>query len=127
MQTACFQRGSCNDSEEGDIVDDVRTFDVKVNGYEYQASYSAETVDNVFLPLLRRLKAVHDRLGRRTVVFLAAPPGAGKSTIATVLELLAKEELGREQEICASSIGAQCEGLAALLAELRGQEGPQAA
>lgn len=38
-----------------------------------------------------------------------------------------KEELGREQEICASSIGAQCEGLAALLAELRGQEGPQAA
>lgn len=38
-----------------------------------------------------------------------------------------KEELGREQEICASSIGAQCEGLAALLAELRGRESSQAA
>lgn len=75
---------------------DVRSFDVKVNGYDYEARYSADTVDNVLLPLLRRLKALHDRLGRRTVVFLAAPPGAGKSTVATVLEMLAKDELGRD-------------------------------
>ncbi len=77
-------------------MDDVRTFDVKVNGYGYEARYSADTVEGVFLPLLRRLKALRNRLGRRTVVFLAAPPGAGKSTVAAVLEQLAKEELGRD-------------------------------
>ena len=38
-----------------------------------------------------------------------------------------KEELSREQETCTTSIGAQCEGLAALLAELRGRESSQAA
>lgn len=77
-------------------MDDVRSFDVTVNGYTYEARYTAETVDEVFLPLLRTLKELHDRLGRRTVVYLAAPPGTGKSTIALVLEELAKKELGRD-------------------------------
>ena len=77
-------------------MDDVRSFDVKVNGYEYQARYSAETVDGIFIPLLHRLKDLHDRMGSRTVVYLAAPPATGKSTIALVLEMLAKEELGRD-------------------------------
>ena len=77
-------------------MDEIRSFDVTVNGYTYEAKYSAETVDRVFVPLLHTLKELHDRLGRRTVVFLAAPPGTGKSTIALVLEMLAKEELGRD-------------------------------
>ena len=36
-------------------------------------------------------------------------------------------ELKRKKEACATSIGARCDGLAALLAELRGQEGSKAA
>lgn len=37
------------------------------------------------------------------------------------------EELSHEKETCSASIGAQCDGLAALLAELRGYEGARAA
>lgn len=76
-------------------MDGVRSFSVTANGYEYEARYSADTVEGVFLPLLRRLKSLQERLGGRLVAYLAAPPGAGKSTIAAVLELLAEEELGR--------------------------------
>jgi pantothenate kinase len=57
---------------------------VVVNGIEVQAVVDEDLVDGVLLPVLERL-AAEVTPGRRTYVFLAAPPGAGKSTLAAVL------------------------------------------
>ena len=61
-----------------------RTAHVMVNGLGVHAVIDDHLIDTVLLPALERLadKAVPDR---RTFVFLAAPPGAGKSTLAAVL------------------------------------------
>lgn len=64
-----------------------------VNGFAVEATYRDEDVDQMLIPLLRRWSALcRDR--QRTVVFLAAPAGAGKSTLAAALELLARQTPG---------------------------------
>lgn len=57
---------------------------VEVNGLETEVDVDTHLIDEILLP---RLTALADRPsdGRR-FVFLAAPPGAGKSTLAAVLE-----------------------------------------
>ncbi len=69
---------------------------VTVNGYTYEARYSDEAYRDVLRPLLERLAALHAAAGRRTVVFFAGPPAAGKSTVALLLELLARDVPGCE-------------------------------
>lgn len=64
---------------------------VVVNGLAYAAAYTDASYEAVFLPLLRDLADLHDKLQRRVVVFLAGPPAAGKSTIAHLLERFAKD------------------------------------
>ena len=61
-----------------------------VNGYSYVARYRQQTVDNVLVPLLAHLTSLRDERRGRVVAFLAAPPGAGKSTLATVLEHISR-------------------------------------
>ena len=61
---------------------------VTVNGYTYDARYSDEAYREVLRPLLERLAKLHATGEGRTVVFLAGPPAAGKSTLALLLELL---------------------------------------
>lgn len=60
-----------------------------INGFTVQAHYSEKSVEGVIEPLLRRLSALRKAGKRRSVAFLAAPPGAGKSTFAKALETLA--------------------------------------
>ena len=56
-----------------------------VNGLPVDAHYQDEEIANVHQPLLRRLAALHAAAGRRrTIVFLSAPPGTGKSTLTAV-------------------------------------------
>lgn len=62
-----------------------------VNGYSYQARFRKRTIEDVLMPLVETLSGLRDTLGRRVVAFLAAPPGAGKSTLATMLERLSRE------------------------------------
>lgn len=57
---------------------------VVVNGLEVQAVIDDDLIEGVLLPTLQAL-ASEVRPGHRTYVFLAAPPGAGKSTLAAVL------------------------------------------
>ncbi len=66
-------------------------FHVTINGIDVDASYSERAVEEIFLPLLRRLTALQKEKGRRILVLLAAPPGAGKSTLLRFLEHLAQE------------------------------------
>jgi pantothenate kinase len=58
------------------------------NGIEIKATYSDEEINTVFIPLLEHLSEMRSRKGRRLIVMLAAPPGAGKSTLSSYLEYL---------------------------------------
>ncbi|MCR5670582.1 MAG: nucleoside/nucleotide kinase family protein [Butyrivibrio sp.] len=66
-------------------------YNVIMNGIEVNAHYSEKSIDEVFLPLLARLSDMQRKKGRRILVFLAAPPGAGKSTLASFLQKLSEE------------------------------------
>lgn len=68
-------------------------FPLLINGLPVNAYYSESSVNDIFLPLLRRLTKMQMQSKKRIVVFLAAPPGAGKSTLVSFLE-----ELSRSQE-----------------------------
>ncbi len=65
---------------------------VRINGLEVNAVYSRESIDDIFLPLLRKLTKMQKEKGSRVLVLLAAPPGAGKSTLLSFLERLASED-----------------------------------
>ena len=62
-----------------------------VNGLPQRIRYNADTVEGLFLPLLRRLTQMQRAAARRILVFLAAPPATGKSTLLLFLAQLAQE------------------------------------
>ena len=61
-----------------------------INGYDIKAHYSEENINEIFVPLLKRLTKMQKEKGSRLLVMLAAPPGAGKSTLLDFLEYLSK-------------------------------------
>ena len=67
---------------------------ILINGIEVAARYSDRAVNGIFVPLLEKLTAMQRAAGRRILVLLAAPPGAGKSTLASFLERLSRERAG---------------------------------
>ena len=69
-------------------------YNVMINGLRVTARYSQRAIDSIFLPLLRHLTALERRKGRRILVLLAAPPGCGKTTLASFLEALSRERDG---------------------------------
>ena len=66
-------------------------YSVRINGIAVHVRYSESSVNDIFLPFLRSMTALQKRLGRRILIMLAAPPGAGKSTLASYLEMLSRE------------------------------------
>ena len=70
------------------------TYEMTVNGLPQRVRYRMGTVEHLFLPLLRRLRELQHCSGGRCIVFLAAPPATGKSTIAQFLEQLSRTEEG---------------------------------
>lgn len=66
-------------------------YKVNINGIDVSAHYSQDAIDNIFIPLLNRFADMHAAKGSRLLVMLAAPPGAGKSTMVSFLESLAKD------------------------------------
>lgn len=67
-------------------------FEFEVNGLKIQAAFDTRDRDRILLPLLGRLTALQREKGRRIVVFLAAPPAAGKSTLCCYLEHLSRSQ-----------------------------------
>ncbi|SFT64043.1 hypothetical protein SAMN02910356_01437 [Selenomonas sp. GACV-9] len=65
-----------------------RTLRLTINGLGHKVRYNQETIDNLFLPFLRRMTKLQREKGTRIVVYLVAPPGTGKSTLALLLEKL---------------------------------------
>lgn len=68
------------------------TYEMIVNGLPQKIRYNADTVEHLFLPLLRRLTEMQRAEARRILVFLAAPPATGKSTLAQFLAQLSRTE-----------------------------------
>ena len=67
-------------------------YQVTINGLRINASYTAGAVNGIFLPLLKKVSEMQQKKGERILILLAAPPGAGKSTLASFLEQLAKKK-----------------------------------
>ena len=61
------------------------------SGLAVDADFPDQDVQEKYIPLLQRLSKLQERKGSRILVMLAAPPGAGKSTLAAFLADLAKE------------------------------------
>ena len=66
---------------------------LNINGIDVNAFYSDKTVEELFVPLLKHLSELSAAKKNRILVLLAAPPGAGKSTLVSFLEVLAKDVL----------------------------------
>ena len=64
----------------------------KVNGFEMKAVYNEETIQKIFLPLLKQLQQLQKEKKERLIVFMAAPPAVGKTTLCEFLEYLSKQD-----------------------------------
>ncbi len=69
----------------------LREYNVNINGIDVNAHYGEETIRSILLPLLHHLTNLQREKHGRILVFLAAPPGAGKSTLCSFLEVLSHE------------------------------------
>lgn len=69
-------------------------YELNNSGIKETAEFADEAVETIFLPLVRQLTEMQKKAGRRILVYLAAPPGAGKSTLAAFLEYLSGTEEG---------------------------------
>lgn len=64
-------------------------FELEVNGFQFMASYSDESIENIFKPLIKHWIDLRKKNQSRLVVLMAAPPGSGKTTLSLMLEKLA--------------------------------------
>ena len=64
---------------------------VNINGIDVLADYTEENIRDIFVPLLKKFEKMHKEKGSRFLVMVAAPPGAGKSTLVSFLESLAAD------------------------------------
>ena len=65
-------------------------YDVEINGLPVKAVYTEESIRDIFIPLLKKLTSLQEKKGERILVMLAAPPGAGKSTLCSFLKYLSE-------------------------------------
>ena len=65
-------------------------YSININGIDVDATYSDKSIKEIFNPLLEHLTALQKEKGRRILVLLAAPPGAGKSTLVSFLQTLSE-------------------------------------
>ena len=67
--------------------------ELTVNGLQVEAHYHDDEITNVQKTLLQQQTKIHtDIPQRRTIVFLCAPPGTGKSTLTTFWEHLSHQD-----------------------------------
>ncbi len=71
-----------------------RTVQLSINGLVQKVRYNESTITGLFRPFLQRLTTLQQQKGRRILVFLAAPPAVGKSTLALFLEKLSRGTTG---------------------------------
>ncbi|MDD3184799.1 MAG: nucleoside/nucleotide kinase family protein [Anaerostipes sp.] len=62
-----------------------------VNGFEIECEYSKEAIETIFLPLLNTLSEIQRKKKNRIIVFIAAAPAVGKTTLSKFLEYLSTQ------------------------------------
>lgn len=72
------------------MLDKVKSYNFLVNSFEVNANYYQEDIENIFIPLLKQLTIMKKNKNEKLLVYLAASPGVGKSTLASFLEFLSK-------------------------------------
>ncbi|MGM9975173.1 MAG: nucleoside/nucleotide kinase family protein [Clostridiaceae bacterium] len=73
------------------MLDKLKSYIFLVNSLEVHANYYEDDIENIFIPLLKRLTMMKKNKKERLLVYLAASPGVGKSTLASFLEFLSKD------------------------------------
>ena len=63
---------------------------LNINGFPINARYFREDITNLFLPLIHALSDMQRNKKGRLIVYLAAPPGAGKTTLSLFLSHLSR-------------------------------------
>lgn len=69
-------------------------FKAKINGLAVDAVFREEDIENIYLPLLRRLTELQKKKNGRVIAMLAAPPGVGKTTLSCFLQHLSENTAG---------------------------------
>lgn len=69
-------------------------YNFNVNSFEVRAEYYKRDIYKIFIPLVRRLDGMGKNAGRRIIVYLAGPCGAGKTTLSLLLESLTPANTG---------------------------------
>jgi len=69
-------------------LDNKTKYRFNVNSFDITAEYYSGDIAGIFIPLSERLNEAQKRAGRRLAVYLAGPPGAGKTTMSLLLESL---------------------------------------
>lgn len=64
---------------------------MNINGLTQEAKFSKAAIDEIFNPFLRKLTELQGLADRKIIAYLAAPPAAGKTTVAQFLEKLSRE------------------------------------
>lgn len=64
---------------------------LNVNGFELDAHYSDGFINHQLLPLIEKWQKLSEQKHNRIIVFIAAPPGAGKSTLSLFIESLCED------------------------------------
>ena len=62
-----------------------------INGLTQEVKFSKTAIEEIFKPFLRKLTELQGMTDRKIIAYLAAPPAAGKTTIAQFLEKLSRE------------------------------------
>ena len=62
-----------------------------ITGQTINAQFNPDKKEALWLPLLQYWKQLYQQKGSRIIIFLAAPPGAGKSTLAAYLHYLSTD------------------------------------
>ena len=70
----------------------MKEYVLNINGFDIHATYSEERIRDIWKPLLTHIRKLHQEKKHRIIVFLAAPPAVGKSTLVAFLEMLSKED-----------------------------------
>ncbi|MDR3597366.1 nucleoside/nucleotide kinase family protein [Clostridium sp.] len=78
-------------------MDNIRKFNFNVNGFDTKAAYFQRNIDEIFIPLLRKWTEMSKEKDERFVIFLVAPPAAGKTTLSIFLEYLSKNIEGIDE------------------------------
>jgi putative kinase len=68
-----------------------RTFHLNLAGQEWSIEVTSESLSQVHQPLVARMNARAKERGGRFIVFVAGPPGSGKTTLCALWENLAEE------------------------------------